>query len=230
MFKSHTIAICDYPILSDNGRNCLDSIKKYLNPDDYELLYIAQGRSHAEQLNSAIDASRTPYILFVDNDTVFSEKDADIFKFLDNFWEEKKDSVGTISFSVCGEPHPVDETCDTPYMNFYITSYNKKAEVCFFEEYKYTQCLDVAFFRLLQYLGWGTYGCSKLGIEHRHTNKTGNSFYDSYVKANQDLMRKMFGCETNAAVKDWSVFEQWLKSAGYFFRTREETLEEEIND
>lgn len=215
--KNHTIVICDYPILSDNADKLLSSVKKYLPYDKFELIYLSTGRSHAEQLNMGICASRTPYILFVDNDVEFTEQSISLFDDLDNFWEDHNYKVGTVCYGHVDEPCNVDETPNTPYNNFFVTSYNKRVGAKFFEQFIKTQCLDVAFFRLVKYLGWDTYAATFFKVAHNHTNKEGNPSYEEYVKHNQNLMVDMFGCATNANPKNsdnWKSFENWLHTNG----------------
>lgn len=225
----YTIAVCDYPALSDNGKRCLDSMVKYLPYDRFELIYLSGNSSHAKKLNMAIDACRTSILCFLDNDTEFTEANNNVFDKLDEFWSDHIFNAGSICFGQFLEHGVSDESPNSPYINFYFTAYNMLVGAEFDETFKKSQCLDVAFQRLIRYLGWKNYGANWMSPLHHHTNKCGNLEYEKYVKINQEKMVKMFDCPTDGLPEKhngWRPFEKYLAENWKNFKNREQILKE----
>jgi hypothetical protein len=209
----YTIAICDYPTLSDNGKRCLDSINTVFPASRAEIIYLSGNSSHATKLNMAIKACRTNFLCFLDNDTEFTKDNVDIFDKLDDFWEQHIEDAGSICFGHL-DPYGIsDESPKTPYINFYFTCYNTLVGAEFDENFNHSQCLDVAFQRLIRYLGWNNYGAIWMNPLHHHTDKNGNEEYNSYVSLNQKKMTDMFLCPTDGLPEEyngWGPFELYL--------------------
>jgi len=210
--KNHTIAICDHPTLSENAKRLFASIVNVLEPNTYELIYLATGRSHAEQLNMALDACRTKYILFVDSDAEFVSSNVNIFNELDEFWDTHP-NAGSVSAGNVLFPTKVDESPQTPYFNFFVTSFNMKNlsyNLKFDEAFIKTQCVDVAWFRALRFWGYENWAHPCLNLTHHHTGG-----HADYVKINQKVLVEMFGCPTDAAPErspnGWRVYKEYLK-------------------
>lgn len=211
--KKHTVAVCDFPAFSANSKRLFSSIENCLDSSEFEFIYLATGRSHAQQLNMALNACRTEYILFVDSDAEFTDKNRSIFSDLTEFWEGTPD-VGSVSFGHVSSPVIVDETRSTPYHNFFITSFKMgllNKYLMFDEVFEKTQCLDVAWFRAIRHYGLDNYAHPCLDVVHHHTGG-----HADYVIENQDKLRRMFGCATDANPENspngWMVYENYLRT------------------
>ena len=214
MSKNYTIAICTFDIISAKLTRLLESMDKYLDRNRYDLLIISGKNDHDFNLNMALDACKTPYIIFADDDICYEKRHSTLFDDLDAFWKEYRDTTATLSFCHC-EPEPfpiVDCTSDTPYHNFCHCCYNVSAGVKFLDVWEGNQCNDVAWFRMLRYAGWENRGAQFMSVPHFCSNTYTQDRLDQ-IDRNQARLVAMFGCATNASPetgKGWDYFECWL--------------------
>lgn len=229
MSKKYTLAVCTLDINSSDCKRLFASMK-YLDKSRYDLIVIDGKNNHDYNLNMAIDACRTPYIIFVDDDTEYEEKHKRLFDNLDSFWAQHKWESATVQFCHCdANTYPVvDCTNETPYHCFCHCCYNLRVGIKFFDVWEGNQCNDIAWLRALRYAGWKNYGAEFMNLLHHvKTNKSPERM--TQIERNKELAVEIFGCATDAAPErsgGWERFEHWLiKRYGCIpFRKREEIV------
>lgn len=228
--KNYTISVCTFDIVSDKLTRLLESMDKYLDRNRYDLLIISGKNDHDFNLNMALDACKTPYIIFADDDIAYEERHSEMFDKLDEFWMDNRDRVATISFgeSNADETVYVDESINTPYHNFCHCCYNLRAGLKFLDVWEGNQCNDVAWFRMLRYAGWQNRGAFFMSVPHFCNNQYSQQRKEQIVR-NQLRIVDIFGCATDAAPEKseqgWAPFERWLLNRYKCipFKTRNET-------
>ena len=217
MPKNYTIAVCTFDIISAKLTRLLESMEKYLDRNRYDLLIISGKNDHDFNLNMALDACKTPYIIFADDDIAYEERHSEMFDQLDAFWEKNRDTTATLSFCHCAsDTFPiVDCTQETPYHNFCHTCYNTRAELKFFDIWEGNQCNDIAWFRALRYAGWKNAGSSFMNVLHYIRSEEEKPIdLQGKIHRNQKKAVEIFGCATDMApersVDGWRSFEKWL--------------------
>jgi len=219
--SNYTIAVCTRDVGNNNICRFMTSYQKIMDPQGFELMVMSTGRGQFENLNMAIEASRTKYFICADDDLEFNELQIGLVDKLDKFWNAQENALGIAAGPNVKTPTICDESIFSCYNNFFMCCLNRNAleEIkkitgnYFDETYKYSQCGDVDLIRTGRYLGKHWF-CADFMCPHHHISQSKGEFYENYLKKNQEYMRAKWGCETDALPEienNWSSFEEWLE-------------------